>query len=272
MAGEPRPGPTQPGQKRQQGTAISCSNYDLDYKLYREDVPYRVYECQRIPPLINRVPVKIRRTQVGMGIKSSCSPHKGPRKSHLPQEQIKLQTEELHSIRGELSQIKAQVDRLLETLERMDQQRDQLLGHAPPTGGPACTPRSEASEENRALVSKRSSCRNTEAKQEPRGQRPHPEADSPEDSTDPEEAVSGPAPPLILTLPAFESLWPPCEQGRDSGLCGSPQWWLRGDTGLLPQASPRTWALHCVVSHSQLGLDELSWTREHSQAAGPVLG
>ncbi|VFV38938.1 Hypothetical predicted protein [Lynx pardinus] len=148
-----------------------------------------VYECQRIPPLINRVPVKIRRTQVGMGIKSSCSPHKGPRKSHLPQEQIKLQTEELHSIRGELSQIKAQVDRLLETLERMDQQRDQLLGQAPPTGGPACTPRSEASEENRALVSKRSSCRNTEAKQEPRGQRPHPEADSPEDSTDPEEAV-----------------------------------------------------------------------------------
>ncbi|GAB5582471.1 heterogeneous nuclear ribonucleoproteins C1/C2-like isoform X6 [Prionailurus iriomotensis] len=212
MAGEPKPGPTQPGQKRQPGTAISCttiqniscswvrqrnfwkalicsSNYDLDYKLYREDVPYRsVYECQRIPPLINRVPVKIRRTQVGMGIKSSCSPHKGPRKSHLPQEQIKLQTEELHSIRGELSQIKAQVDRLLETLERMDQQRDQLLGQAPPTGGPACTPRSEASEENRALVSKRSSCRNTEAKQEPRGQRPHPEADSPEDSTDPEEA------------------------------------------------------------------------------------
>lgn len=51
-----------------------------------------------------------------------------------------VQTEELHSIRGELSQIKAQVDRLLETLERMDQQRDQLLGQAPPTGGPACTP------------------------------------------------------------------------------------------------------------------------------------
>lgn len=50
-----------------------------------------------------------------------------------------VQTEELHSIRGELSQIKAQVDRLLETLERMDQQRDQLLGQAPPTGGPACT-------------------------------------------------------------------------------------------------------------------------------------
>ncbi|XP_034880684.1 heterogeneous nuclear ribonucleoproteins C1/C2-like [Mirounga leonina] len=90
--------------------------------------PSRVYEYPRIPPLINRVPVKIRRTQVGLGVKSSFSAHKGARKSHLPREQIKLQTEELHSIRGELSQIKAQVDRLLENLERMDQQRDQLPG------------------------------------------------------------------------------------------------------------------------------------------------
>ncbi|XP_029781558.1 uncharacterized protein LOC115280657 isoform X3 [Suricata suricatta] len=139
MAGETRPGPTQPGQKRQPGTAISCSNYDLDYKLYREDVPYsRVYEYQGIPPLLNRMPVKIRRTHVGMGVKSSFSPHKGPRKSHLPREQIK---------------------------------------------------RSDASEENRAAVSKSYSCRITEAKQEPRGQRAHPEADSPEDSTHPEEAV-----------------------------------------------------------------------------------
>ncbi|XP_029781557.1 RNA-binding Raly-like protein isoform X2 [Suricata suricatta] len=176
MAGETRPGPTQPGQKRQPGTAISCSNYDLDYKLYREDVPYRVYEYQGIPPLLNRMPVKIRRTHVGMGVKSSFSPHKGPRKSHLPREQIKLQTKELHSIRRELNQIKAQVDRLLENLERMDQQRDQFPG-------------SDASEENRAAVSKSYSCRITEAKQEPRGQRAHPEADSPEDSTHPEEAV-----------------------------------------------------------------------------------
>lgn len=44
-------------------------------------------------------------------------------------------TEELHSIRGELSQIKAQVDRLLENLEHMGQQRDQL-----PTGGPGHIP------------------------------------------------------------------------------------------------------------------------------------
>lgn len=51
-----------------------------------------------------------------------------------------VQTEELHSIRGELSQIKAQVDRLLENLEHMDQQRDQLPGGTPPTGGPGHIP------------------------------------------------------------------------------------------------------------------------------------
>nr|XP_023412276.1 uncharacterized protein LOC111752568 [Loxodonta africana] len=128
MPQELKTGQARAGQKRQPGTAIFCSNYDLDYKLYRKDVPYRVYEYQRIPPLINRVPVKIRKTHVGMGVKSSFSPHKVPRNSHLAPRQIKLRIEELHAIRGELSQIKAQVDSLLESLEHMDQQRDQPAG------------------------------------------------------------------------------------------------------------------------------------------------
>ncbi|XP_032710511.1 heterogeneous nuclear ribonucleoprotein C-like [Lontra canadensis] len=165
----------------------SRSNYDLGYKLYREDVPYRVYEYQRIPPLISRVPVKIRKTQVRLGVKGSFSPHKGTRKSHLPREQIKLQTEELHSIRGELSQIKAQVDRLLENLECMDQQRDQLPGGTP-TVDPGHIPRSEDSEETKGPGSKGSSCRITDLQQDPRGQSAHPESDSFEDSADPEEA------------------------------------------------------------------------------------
>lgn len=47
-----------------------------------------------------------------------------------------MRTKELHSIRGELSQIKAQVDCLLESLERMHQQREQHPGQAPPRVGP----------------------------------------------------------------------------------------------------------------------------------------
>lgn len=45
-----------------------------------------------------------------------------------------VQTEELHCLRGELSHIKAQVDRLLEHVELMEQRRDQLPGQAPKAG------------------------------------------------------------------------------------------------------------------------------------------
>ncbi|KAM9192126.1 uncharacterized protein PS065_019583 [Dugong dugon] len=174
MALELKTSEARPGQKRQYGTAVFC-NCDLAYELYREDVPYR-WEYQRIPPLINHVPVKIQRTHVGMGVKSSFSPHKVPRNSYLPPRQIKFQTEELHPIMGELSQIKAQVDSLLESLECMDQQRDQPAG-------------TKDHEENRGAGSEGFSCGTTEHPQDPRGQRTAPEADSSNKSTDMEEAV-----------------------------------------------------------------------------------
>ncbi|XP_062966174.1 uncharacterized protein LOC134387715 [Cynocephalus volans] len=163
--------------------AGSSSNYKLNYELYREDIPYRAYECQKIPPLINHVPVKIRRTHMGLGVRSSFSP-KAFRNSHLSPGQMKLGTGVLHSIRGELSQIKAQVDSLLASLERMDQQRDQPAG-------------TKDSEENRGPGSEGCSCRPTEAQQEhrnqestePRGQCAHVEADSSQGSTDAEHAV-----------------------------------------------------------------------------------
>ncbi|XP_063267146.1 RNA-binding Raly-like protein [Prinia subflava] len=101
------------------------SNCDLDCDLCRDDFPYRVYEYQKIPPLINRIPVKTRRTHLGAGSKSSLSPQPGMRSSTSSTTgQTKLQAEELHSIKGELSQIKAQVDSLLESLDHTDQRRE----------------------------------------------------------------------------------------------------------------------------------------------------
>ncbi|XP_037372028.1 heterogeneous nuclear ribonucleoprotein C-like [Talpa occidentalis] len=150
----------------------SSKNYDLDYELRRDDVSYRVYKYQRIPPLINRVPVKMRRTHVSMGVKGSFSPHKIPRNSHLPPEQIKFRTRELHSIVGELSQIKAQVDGLLQSLECMDRQRAQPPG-------------TEDSDGNWAPGSAASSCRTTESQKQLRGQRACAEVYSWEESTDP---------------------------------------------------------------------------------------
>ncbi|KAI6077502.1 RNA-binding Raly-like protein [Aix galericulata] len=160
------------------------SNCDLDYDLYRDDFPYRVYEYQKIPPLINRIPVKARRTHAGAGGKSSPSPQPGARSSSSSSTGTRtkrerdgaaglgpaggnepgslaactsqclcphlvlgadlvvtrrgggsrqllspaVRAEELHSIKGELSQIKAQVDSLLESLDRMDQRRERLSG------------------------------------------------------------------------------------------------------------------------------------------------
>ncbi|XP_036919545.1 uncharacterized protein LOC118999228 isoform X2 [Sturnira hondurensis] len=206
MPREPSSGPARPGQKRQRDTVASCSSdCDLDCKLYREDVPHRVYEYQWVPPLTNHVPVKIGRTHTGMGVKRSFSSHKAPRKSHVRPEQKSReqrgaalihmareglglkglvetptpgplaagQPEALHSIRGELSRIKAQVDCLLECLEHTDQQ-----------------PGTEDGEDNRGPGIKGSSHSTTEPQQEPRGCRVHPEAGSPHDSRDPEEEAS----------------------------------------------------------------------------------
>ncbi|GAB0195717.1 RNA-binding Raly-like protein [Grus japonensis] len=129
MAREPKPSRARLGQKRQHGSSLYHSNCELDYDLYRDDFPYRMYEYQKIPPLINRIPVKTRRTHVGAGGKSSLSPQPGARSSTSSTPgRTKLRAEELHSIKGELSQIKAQVDNLLESLDRMDQRRERLAG------------------------------------------------------------------------------------------------------------------------------------------------
>lgn len=168
------------------GSCPSChreppasSSYSLDYELHREDGPCSRYEHQGVPPLLHRVPVRIRRAYLGTGVKGRFSPHRAPRKSQLPPE-IKLQTEELHCLRGELSHIKAQVDRLLEHVELMEQRRDQLPG-------------TEDCEQNRGSSSQASLCRTTEPRQEPRGPRAHLEADGSQEHTDLEAAVKNQA-------------------------------------------------------------------------------
>ncbi|XP_032925547.1 RNA-binding Raly-like protein isoform X1 [Catharus ustulatus] len=129
MARESKLSRTRLGQKRQHSSSLYHSNCDLDCDLYRDEFPYRVYEYQQIPPLINRIPVKTRRTHLGAGSKNSLSPQRRTRsRTSSTTGRTKLQAEELHSIKGELSQIKAQVDSLLESLDRMGQRRERLTG------------------------------------------------------------------------------------------------------------------------------------------------
>ncbi|XP_068811605.1 RNA-binding Raly-like protein isoform X2 [Struthio camelus] len=190
MAREPKPSRARLGQKRQHSSALYHSNCDLDYDLYRDDFPYRVYEYQKIPPLINRIPVKARRTHVGAGGKSSLSPQSGTRNSTSSTTgRTKLRAEELHSIKGELSQIKAQVDSLLESLDRMDQRRDRLSVSVPAG--------SKESEKKRVEVGAESPSPAGEGPREPQGKEGsgadgHSDLrniDSAEESTDTEETM-----------------------------------------------------------------------------------
>ncbi|XP_070941034.1 RNA-binding Raly-like protein [Macaca nemestrina] len=160
MAQDPKAGPAQPGQKRQQGTRV-----------------FWVYEYQRIrmPTLINHMPVKIRRAHMGMGVRSGFSPQRVSRNSPLPSGQKKFPTEELHDIQGALWQIKAQVDSLLQSLERMDRQQ------VPPVA-------TKDSGKNRGPGSKGSSC-SSEPPQKPRSEEAGPEADGYEGGTDTEWTV-----------------------------------------------------------------------------------
>ncbi|XP_033373064.1 RNA-binding Raly-like protein isoform X1 [Parus major] len=196
------------GQKRQHSSSLYHSNCDLDYDLYRDDFPYRVYEYQKIPPLINCIPVKTRRTHSRAGSKSSLSPQPGTRSSTSSSTgRTKLQAEELHSIKGELSQIKAQVDSLLESLDRMDQRRERLTGskerekkRAEP-GTESSSPAGEGSQESRGKEGTRAD-----------GDRDLCNIDSAEESTDTEETVRG-GPD---SLPDYFSKIHPCLLLRDA--------------------------------------------------------
>ncbi|XP_038224684.1 RNA-binding Raly-like protein [Dermochelys coriacea] len=189
MAREPKPSRARPGQKRQHGGTLYHSNCDLDYELYRDDFPYRVYEYQKIPPLINRIPVKTRRAHVGAGGKSSLIPHPGPRGSgNAALGRTKLRAEELHTIKGELSQIKAQVDSLLESLDRMDQRRERLAGERGSKEGEK-KKKAQVSEEPSYAVG--DSLRELQGKEAPAAdaQSDLRDIDSEEESTDTEETM-----------------------------------------------------------------------------------
>ncbi|KAF7244563.1 Heterogeneous nuclear ribonucleoprotein C [Varanus komodoensis] len=184
MAREPKLSHTRPGQKRQHGGGLYPSSCDLDYddcELFKDDLPYRVYEYQKIPPLISHIPIKSRRSHLGTGSKTSPGPHSGLRgNSNSTAGRTKLRAEELHSIKGELSQIKAQVDSLLESLDRMDQRREH------PSGSKESKKKAPASAEA-AYLGGDSARRRESTESDKCG--PLQDIDSEEESTDTEEAA-----------------------------------------------------------------------------------
>ncbi|XP_061231917.1 RNA-binding Raly-like protein [Neopsephotus bourkii] len=242
MAREPKLSRARLGQKRQHGSSLYHSNCDLDYDFCRDEFPHRVYEYQKIPPLINRIPVKTRRAHMGTGGKSSPSAQPKARSSTSSTvERTKLHAEELHSIKGELCQIKAQVDSLLESVDRMDQRRERLAG-------------SKESERKRLGTGAESPSPVEERSQgqEGRGADGHSDLhsiDSTEESTDTEEmgavscrestpGVPTPMAQVASCLPTKAS--PPCRSMPGIGSAG---------TGTVQEGAP---ASHCGTTRRPL--------------------
>eukprot|EP00062_Callorhinchus_milii_P019962 gi/632975081/ref/XP_007904030.1/ PREDICTED: RNA-binding Raly-like protein isoform X1 [Callorhinchus milii] len=127
MAGEPKPYRPKAGQKRPV-TALYGGGYDFDYDYYRDDFYDRMYDYHRVPPPSRAVP-PVKRPRVTVPVtrrsKGNFAMKSGPRGSggSTPSHGTKLKADDLQTIKKELTQIKFRIDRLLQSLERMDKQR-----------------------------------------------------------------------------------------------------------------------------------------------------
>ncbi|XP_048825407.1 RNA-binding Raly-like protein isoform X1 [Brienomyrus brachyistius] len=139
MTGELHSGRPKAGSKRP-SSMVHGSDYDLEYDCYQDDFYERVYDYQRVPASLLPLPhgpspakrprssssSSRRRSRDRLSTKTSSRP------SSSSSSRAKLKMEELQTIKRELTLIKVQIDGLLDSLDRMDQQRRDRTG-SPPT-------------------------------------------------------------------------------------------------------------------------------------------
>ncbi|XP_010877841.2 RNA-binding Raly-like protein isoform X1 [Esox lucius] len=135
MSGELKTSRTKTGSKRHSSTPYG-SEYDLDYDCYQEDFYDRMYDYQRVPaslPPLAQGPSLAKRprsssTSSGHRRSRDRPPSKSSRAHSNSSSKTKLRMEELQVIKRELTLIKTQIDGLLDSLDRMDTQRQDHTG------------------------------------------------------------------------------------------------------------------------------------------------